>query len=166
MKQITITIGKGVPKVIAVDEEMSIMLENAYATSNVYGLGGSTARKLKDYFAKELAEYEALVKENPERNKSLIFCEAFSIYSNESPLLVEALQWVEKSASKEGFSSRMISIDSFVTDNVLGWRLERSSEFYPQLVADFNAWAGKSLVEANLNVSFVRFCKFFYTLIK
>lgn len=165
--KVTVTIVRnGVPKMVEVDSNLGEMLEKAYADSNVYGLGGSTARKLNDFFRKQIAEFKKLMEDEPERSKAAAFAEAFLIYSNQSPLLLEALQWVEKHSADEGFTSRYISMDNFLSEDVLGWRLERSSEPYPQLVTDFSEWAGKTLIDANLGVSFVRFVKFFYTLIK
>ena len=151
---------------VEVDAKLGEMPEKAYADSNVYGLGGSTARKLNDFFRMQIAEFRQLMEEKLERSKAMAFAEAFRIYSNQSPLLLEALQWVEKHSADDGFSSRYISMDKFLSEDVLGWRLERGSEPYPQLVADFSEWAGKTLIDANLGVSFVRFVKFFYTLIK
>lgn len=164
---LTVTIVKnGLPKEVTVTAELAEMLDMAYSSSNIYGLGGSTARKLKDFFGKELKEFEQLCNENENLSKAYLFCEAFRIYSNESPLLVEALQWVEEHKSDEGFSSRQITIDTLMEKESLGYRLDPTHASYGQLVADFDAWTGRRLIEANLRVSFVRFLKFFYALIK
>lgn len=170
MKQkenMTVTIVmNGLPKEVTVDAKLAEMLNCAYEQSKIYGLGGSTARKLKDFFAKNLDKFERLCKDNENLSKAYLFCEAFGIYSNESPLLVEALQWVEEHKLDESFSSRMISIDVLMERENLGYRLDPAHDSYAQLVADFEAWTGRRLIEANLRVSFVRFLKFFYALIK
>lgn len=160
-----IVVVNNVPKVVTVDAKMAEMLEKAYAESHVYGLGGNTERKLRDFFAKELLEFEQLVEENPEESKSRLFANVFNIYSNESPLLWEALQWVEKHKDEEGFSSRQITKENILGE-VVGYRLNPTYDLYSQLVQDFESWSGKRLVDANLRVSFVRFLKWFYVLIK
>ena len=158
----------GVPKEVTVSEEVAQMLNKAYDESKCYGLGGSTAKKLKDFYKKQLAEFERLKADeaNKGRSATMLFAEAFHIYSNEAPLLLMAMEWVEKQKGKEGFSSRQITLDNFLNEDVFEGRLPVQYNPYVLLVEDFAAWAGKSLVNAQLSVSFVRFVKFFYAVIK
>ena len=161
-----VIVKNGLPKEVNVTDEIAKMLENAYQQSRVYGLGGSTTRKLKDFFGLELAEFQRLVENDQAHGKAFLFCEAFHIPSNESPLLVEALRWVEYHKDDEGFSSRTITLDTLLMEDVLGYRLPVEYNPYTLLVEDFEAWVGKRLVDAKLSVSFMRFLKFFYSLIK
>lgn len=158
----------GVPKEVTVSEEMAKMLNKAYDESKCYGLGGSTAKKLMDFYKKQLAEFERLKTDetNQGRSATLLFAEAFHIYSNEAPLLLMAMEWVETQKNNKEFSSRQITLDNFLDKNVFNGRLPVQYNPYVLLVEDFEAWAGKSLVNAQLNVSFVRFVKFFYAVIK
>lgn len=167
MKEITVMYN-GVAKVVEVPDSVSQFVEKAYAESRVYGLGGNTTRKLKDMFATNLAEYERLVVEKaPDDFKAISFCQAFEIYSNESPLLVDALIWIEKRVKSQAkFSSRDISMENLLEKGVLGHRLNPTMDPYSQLVYDFGQWSRQMFVHANVNVGFVRFCKFFYSVIK
>lgn len=163
----TVTIVKdGLAKEVTVPAELAEMLDNAYAQSNIYGLGGSTAKKLNDFFVKELTEFNELCQSHEGHSKATLFCQAFYIYSNEAPLLAEALRWVEEHKNDEGFTSRKITMDTLMEKESLGYRLDITRDYYAQLVADFESWTGRRLIEANLRVSFVRFLKWFYALIK
>lgn len=167
MKEITVMYN-GVAKVVEVPDAVSQFVEKAYAESRVYGLGGNTTRKLRDMFATNLLEYENLVAESsPDEFKTLSFCQAFEIYSNESPLLVDALIWIERRVkSKAKFSSRDISIENLLEKGVLGHLINPTTDPYSQLAYDFSQWSRQMFVHANVNVGFVRFCKFFYSVIK
>ena len=168
-KKIIVTID-GVAKEVNLSEKLLEAVEIAHATSSVYGLGGSTRKKLDDFFASQLKLFEE-IRNNPansQRKQWVMFAEAFQIYSTESPVLLGALEWVENKAGQDGFTARMVNVDNILQDAYLNGRLVHTNhdDPYKDMVEDFQSWAGERLVKANLHVGFVRFIKYFYSLIK
>lgn len=143
-------------------------LVKAHERSEVYGLGGSTRKKLVDFFAPQLERFAQLRADSATAvpSKTMLFAEAFQISSNQSPILMSALEWVEKKSELQEFKGGNITLDSVLLDSYLNGLLKGPGDPYKLMVADFHAWAGDSLSKANLHVGFVRFLKFFYSLIK
>ena len=168
-KKITVTID-GVAKVVNLSEKLREAVETAHANSGVYGLGGSTRKKLDDFFAPQLKLFEEIRAnpENSQRKQWVMFAEAFKIYSNEAPILLGALEWVEMKVGLDDFTARMVNVDNILRDAYLNGRLQHTNhdDPYKDMVEDFQSWAGDRLVKANLHVGFVRFIKYFYSLIK
>ena len=143
-------------------------LVKAHERSEVYGLGGSTRKNLEGFFAPQLERFAQLQADSATAasSKTMLFAEAFQISSNQSPILMSALEWVEKKSELQDFKGGNITLDRVLLDSYLNGLLKGPGDPYKLMVADFHAWAGESLSKANLHVGFVRFLKFFYSLIK
>ena len=59
-KKIIVTID-GVAKEVNLSEKLMEAVESAHANSGVYGLGGSTRKKLDDFFASQLKLFEEIL---------------------------------------------------------------------------------------------------------
>ena len=165
-----IVVKNGIPKEVK-DLPMDIVrkLEEAYDREKVIGVSKETFLemanilewRLKLYYQK-LDELESDLAGDRMYLKSIAFCQAFGIYSDE--LLQDALMWVDRSHSqkKEKFSSKNISCRELT--EVVRTRSYMANP-YIQASREFKAWARGIFERAGLRVGFVKFCKFYYAVI-
>ena len=139
-------------------------LEKEYAKSKVVGISRKLYNYMTEYLADQTADYLLAINEaNSEAAKAKIFASRFGVKCNESPCLLASLCWVETMVDIDPeFSSKDISIRS--VRNYLSQLLGHCS--YGRMSKEFKEWDENPFKYTDMMVGFVRFLKYFYSLIK
>lgn len=164
-KMQVVVIKNGIAKEVKVSDRLAKELEEAYDRSKVVGISYDTYVAMAEMLALRVADYRQAKGELAEDvemfRETVAFSRAFEIYSNESPMMLNMMFWIERQAGRKDFSSKDISAKT------LRYAIERAGQEYSYRLAakDFKAWARELFHCQDLHVGFMKFLKFYYSVI-
>lgn len=167
--RITVVVVKnGVAKEVNVPKDIARMLEEAYENAKVVGISQSTYKAMAEMLAGKILLYKQILQEADDKEmfaKAIAFCRAFDIYSNESPMLIDIMLWVDRSVEEFGekFTSRQVNSRNIMS--YLRGKAINGKATYGELNKDFKLWARSLFSSCDLKVGFVKFAKFYYSVV-
>lgn len=140
-------------------------LEEAYDRSKIVGISRNLYAYMAEFLAEETTEYSLAVSGiSGETVKSKTFASKFEINSKETPCLLESLFWVETNVLfNPDFTSRDINMKNVKTylAQIMDGRCS-----YAKMAKEFKDWSQNPFKFGDMMIGFIRFLKYFYSLIK
>lgn len=165
---IVVVIRNGIAKELHLPIDIVKILEEAYEKERVVGISQDTYNAMAEMMSYKLMTYHRILSETEEHemfDKAIAFAQAFDIYSDESPLLFEIMCWINREVEgNQTFSSRDINCKT-INRLLKSHRDEDTSITYRSAMKDFKSWARCLFSSCDLHVGFVKFAKFYYSVV-
>lgn len=164
---VVVVIRNGIAKEVHLPDDIVRVLEEAYDREPVVGISRDSYRAMAGMLGNRVLYYQSILsdKENIEMfSKTTAFAEAFGIDGTYTKLLFDLMCWIERcSANMSYFSSGSINMNT-----LLGFLNGRSNKYYSyyKINKDFKNWAQPLFGYHQIQMGIVKFCKFFYSVIK
>ena len=168
---VVVVIRNGIAKEVHLPYEIVRVLEEAYEQEKVVGISSATYNAMAEMLACKLMAYHRILAEGTDGAaddiyaKAVAFAQAFEIYSDESPMLFEIMCWIDREVKgNSAFSSRDINCRT-INRLLRGHWDDDENITYKSALKDFKVWARCMFSHAELKVGFVKFAKFYYSVV-
>lgn len=146
-------------------DNVVLALEEAYDSSKVVGISRNLYAYMTEFLAEQTTEYSlAVIGVSGEAVKAKTFANKFEISYNENPCLLAGLCWVETNTLiNPDFTSRDINMKN--VKNYLAQLMDGRCS-YAKMAKEFKDWSQNPFKFSDMMIGFIRFLKYFYSLIK